>query len=198
MNRVKGDRAVRKILGRLTYANVMATVAVFIALGGAGYAAIKLPKNSVGAKQLRRRAVTPAKLSPASISALAGARGPAGPQGPAGAQGLTGPQGPAGVQGIKGDPGTPATSLLASVSATGQLLGGSGATEAGQVEKAYEVNFDRDVSDCIYQVEVAEPGAKSFTAAYPDEEDGSGVIVETSEKTGSSAQEAFYLAVFCP
>lgn len=39
-----------RIRGKLTYANVMATIAVFIALGGASYAAIKLPKNSVGAE----------------------------------------------------------------------------------------------------------------------------------------------------
>ena len=37
----------RGIRNRLTYANVMATVALFIALGGVSYAAVKLPKNSV-------------------------------------------------------------------------------------------------------------------------------------------------------
>ncbi len=42
---------------RLSYANVMATVAVFIALGGASYAAINLPKDSVGSRQIRKNAV---------------------------------------------------------------------------------------------------------------------------------------------
>jgi hypothetical protein len=79
------------ILDRLTYANVMATVALFIALGGVGYAAIKLPKNSVGTKQLRKGAVTPAKINRAATKALTGARGPAGAPGP---QGPTGPAGP--------------------------------------------------------------------------------------------------------
>jgi hypothetical protein len=77
----------KRILDRLTYANVMATVAVFIARGGVGYAAIKLPKNSVGTKQLKKGAVTPAKISSATAKALSGAQGPAGspgPQGPAG------------------------------------------------------------------------------------------------------------------
>ncbi len=60
---------------RLTYANVMATIAVFIALGGASYAAIKLPKNSVSAKQLKRGAVTPAKLSGGAALALESHRG---------------------------------------------------------------------------------------------------------------------------
>jgi hypothetical protein len=54
---------------RLTYANVMATIAVFIALGGVSYAAIKLPKNSVGAKQLKNNAVTTAKIMDQAVSA---------------------------------------------------------------------------------------------------------------------------------
>lgn len=37
----------------LTYANVMASAAVFIALGGASYAAFKLPNNSVKSKHIK-------------------------------------------------------------------------------------------------------------------------------------------------
>lgn len=48
---------------RLTYANVLATVALFISLGGASYAAIVLPPNSVGTRQLQRGAVTAGSLS---------------------------------------------------------------------------------------------------------------------------------------
>ena len=54
---------------KLSYANVMATVAVFIALGGASYAALKLPKNSVGAKQLKKNAVTTAKIKKEAVTA---------------------------------------------------------------------------------------------------------------------------------
>jgi hypothetical protein len=54
---------------RLTYANVMATVAVFIALGGASYAATQLPKNSVGAKQLKKNAISEAKIKDEAVSA---------------------------------------------------------------------------------------------------------------------------------
>ena len=43
-------------------ANVIAYVALFVALGGTSYAAVSLPKNSVGTTQLRNGAVTPAKL----------------------------------------------------------------------------------------------------------------------------------------
>ncbi len=54
---------------RLTYANVMATIAVFIALGGASYAALKVPKNSVGSKQLKKNAVRTAKVKNEAITA---------------------------------------------------------------------------------------------------------------------------------
>ena len=47
---------------RLNYANVVATLALFIALGGASYAAVELPANSVGSRQLRDGSVTTQKL----------------------------------------------------------------------------------------------------------------------------------------
>ncbi len=69
---------------RLTYSNVIATVALFIALSGVAVAATKLPRHSVGPKQLKRgavtaaalrkKAVTAAKLAPRSV--IAGKLGP--------------------------------------------------------------------------------------------------------------------------
>jgi hypothetical protein len=47
---------------RATYANVTATLALFVALGGGAYAATALPANSVGSRQLKRNAVTTAKI----------------------------------------------------------------------------------------------------------------------------------------
>jgi len=41
---------------------VVACLALLVALGGTGYAAIKLPANSVGTKQLKRGAVTGVKV----------------------------------------------------------------------------------------------------------------------------------------
>jgi hypothetical protein len=43
---------------RPRHATIVAYLALFVALGGTGYAATTLPKNSVGAKQLRTGAVT--------------------------------------------------------------------------------------------------------------------------------------------
>jgi hypothetical protein len=51
---------------QLTYANVIATIALFVALGGAAVAA-GLPKNSVGTNQLKRGAVSAAKLKRAAV-----------------------------------------------------------------------------------------------------------------------------------
>jgi len=95
----------KRFLGRLTYANVMASLALFVALGGVSYAATQLPSNSVGTKQIKKEAVTPAKLSRASKSALTGPAGPTGPTGPTGAAGTPGTPGLQGDKGQKGDPG---------------------------------------------------------------------------------------------
>lgn len=54
---------VTSILDRLTYANVAATGALFVSLGGVSVAAIVIPAHSVGTKQLRAGAITPATLS---------------------------------------------------------------------------------------------------------------------------------------
>lgn len=75
------------------YANVMSTIAVFIALGGTSYAVVKLPRNSVGNAQLRTGAVSSSKVRDGSIAArdlTQSARGGRGPRG------LAGPAGPAG------------------------------------------------------------------------------------------------------
>ena len=48
---------------KVTYANVVATLALFIAIGGASaFAASQLGKNSVGTNQLKKNAVTGAKV----------------------------------------------------------------------------------------------------------------------------------------
>ncbi len=54
---------------RLSYSNVMATVAVFIALGGSTYAATQLKKNSVGPKQLKKNSITTAKIKNQAVTA---------------------------------------------------------------------------------------------------------------------------------
>jgi hypothetical protein len=52
-----------RIRGHLTYANVMATAAVFIALGGTSYAAVKLANNSVKSRHIANGQVKRADLA---------------------------------------------------------------------------------------------------------------------------------------
>ena len=86
---------------RLTFSNVVACTALFIALGGASYAAIMVPRNSVGAAQIKTGAITSNKVKDHSLLAVdfksgqlpKGATGPAGPTGPAGASGAAGAAG---------------------------------------------------------------------------------------------------------
>jgi hypothetical protein len=47
--------------------NLVGWIALFVALGGTGYAAISIPRNSVGAAQIRNRSITPVKLNPSAI-----------------------------------------------------------------------------------------------------------------------------------
>jgi hypothetical protein len=53
---------------RLTYGNVVATLALFIALGGSAYAALRVPPNSVGARQLKASSVTNGKIASGAIT----------------------------------------------------------------------------------------------------------------------------------
>jgi hypothetical protein len=59
----------QRIRTHLSFANVVACLALFIALGGAGYAATKLPRNSVGTAQIKKNAVTTAKLKAKAVTA---------------------------------------------------------------------------------------------------------------------------------
>ena len=54
-----------------TYSEAVATLALFIALGGTGYAVTSLPAGSVGTSQLKNASVTAAKLHSHSVDAAA-------------------------------------------------------------------------------------------------------------------------------
>jgi hypothetical protein len=88
----------KKVRSRLTFANLISCLALFVALGGASYAATQLPKNSIGSKQIKKGSIQLNDLSKGARSHLAGAVGARGPVGQAGHTGQAGPVGPAGPQ----------------------------------------------------------------------------------------------------
>jgi hypothetical protein len=95
-------------LRRPSPALLVSIVALVMAMGGTGYAALNLPKNSIGPKQIKRNAVTSAKVrngslsvddfSATSVAALKGPKGDKGDPGPKGETGPTGVPGPVGPQ----------------------------------------------------------------------------------------------------
>jgi hypothetical protein len=91
-----------RIRSRLTFANVTSVLALFIALGGVTYAAVKLPKNSVGSAQIKNNAVGVSEIKSGAVGTsevknasllaedfAAGQlpKGPPGPEGPRGERG---------------------------------------------------------------------------------------------------------------
>ena len=60
---------------RFTYANVVATIALFAALGGVSYAATTLPKGSVGTDQIQAEAVRTGKVADDAVTAVKLAQG---------------------------------------------------------------------------------------------------------------------------
>jgi hypothetical protein len=74
----------------MRYANITSSLALFIALGGTGYAAIKLPRNSVHANQIAAGAVRSSEVKNHSLKPVDFAMPPQGPKGDKGDTGAPG------------------------------------------------------------------------------------------------------------
>jgi hypothetical protein len=88
--------------------NLVAYLALFLALTSTGYAASSklLPRNSVGSAQVINGSLQKADLNARAAAALRGARGTQGPQGPPGSQGPRGAAGSKGSTGARGATGS--------------------------------------------------------------------------------------------
>jgi hypothetical protein len=172
---------------RLSYANVTATLALFIALGGTSYAVATLPRNSVGSPQIRSGAVKSSEvrdrslhvrdISVAARRSLRGKTGPAGPPGPSG------------------------VAYRAAISSSGARMGGN-ATSSGPVGAgAVVVGFDRDVSACqavatlaaVPGGAVTEPPAGRVTVRP----NGANVEMRTFDVDGTPRDLPFNVVVAC-
>jgi len=106
----------RRLRDHLTYANVMATIAVFVALGGSSYAALSLTgsdirnesltgrdirNGSIRSPDVKNRSLTGADIKVRSIPLNRLARSLRGPAGAAGPAGPAGPPGPGGGRGYQ-------------------------------------------------------------------------------------------------
>ena len=192
----RGGNVLDRIRRRLTYSDVMATIAVFIALGGTSYA-LTLPRNSVGSRELRARSVGASELKSGAVTSrdiknrgihlsdislatresLRGVPGPPGPQGPSG------------------------VTLFATVDAGGGVsqdgVGSTGPSVGNRV-----ISFRRSVAGCAYSATLAKvpggapedplPGA-SITVARS----GDGVLVRTWDPSNSPRWLPFHLIVAC-
>ena len=86
----------------LSASNVLALAALFIALGGSSYAAVKLKANSVTSRAVKDGSLLKRDFKAGVLPATTRVVGSAGATGPAGP---AGPQGEKGDKGDKGDPG---------------------------------------------------------------------------------------------
>lgn len=57
----------KRVRRNLTYANVMATIAVFLAMGGGAYA-LTIPRNSVGSAQIKNGQVKAADIGNGAVN----------------------------------------------------------------------------------------------------------------------------------
>jgi hypothetical protein len=150
---------------RLTYANVMATIAIFIALGGTSYGVVTLNRNSVTSQHIRpgavkrtdlgRNSVVAAKVADGSLLAKDFASG-------ALPQGSTGPQG---VQGPKGDTGTVDTSGFYTKTGSDARFLGIAATAADSelLDGRNSLDFVRDFQTIETETQMALAAGASHT-----------------------------------
>jgi hypothetical protein len=181
-------RLMNRVMNRLTYANVTATMALVLALGGTSYAAMKLPGNSVGSAQIRTGAVGSSEIHDRSIrlqdisratrTSLHGAAGPAGAPGPAGAA---------------------AAKHFAAVSSSGALVRGD-AKSGGRAGSpgTYVVGFAESVSGCAYSATLGTTDGTTVPAGRVTVNDQAGSVgVQTYDANGASADLPFHLIVAC-
>lgn len=176
---------------RLTYANVTATCALFLALGGTSYAAFTLPRNSVGSNQIRAGAVRSSELHNGSITLVdVSRRARAALRGAPGAPGPVGPAGPAGA---------PALRYFEAVSSTGSLVSGT-ATSGGRSTSigSYVIGFAGSTSGCAAVATLGTTDASIAAAGHITTSDQGGRVgVQTYDASGAPADLPFQLIVAC-
>jgi len=162
----------------LSYANVIATLALVFAMSGSAIAAKHYLLNST--KQ----------ISPSLMKKLHGRTGAGGPRGAAGAQGAPGAQGPAGA---KGDPGSPSPSVLASgQSESGDYVLNENNTKSGDetgVGASYATPLPAPLGEGKY--EYLAPGKTSPQCSGPGHAAPGFLCIYSLQSVGVDFEEVF-------
>jgi hypothetical protein len=163
----------------LAYArsNAIALLALFVALGGTSYAAIAIPKNSVGSRQLRNRAVTESKLGKRSVTAA----------------NLNGKS----IAGYVAD--------WAQIGPDGSVFGANPhvtVTVPSPGRGQYFVTWNRRIPPRCFPfssvTNAIQPGYATTIFRGVFAKPFAGVNVQTYDATGALAPEAFSVAIICP
>jgi hypothetical protein len=202
----------------VTYANVVSTLALFIALGGASYAAIKLPKDSVGNRHIKNDAIATDNIKDGAITRDKIRNGAIGsgkvrdgtlreddfnedelPEGEPGRDGLDGRDGFDGRDGPAGPPANPEYWAFANADGTGVRGTAVSVTKSAPPADpgTYVVNFagDRRAScGFIASLDGAAPGFVAVGAGTTEAEDA---IVRTYDNAGAAADRGFHLTARC-
>jgi hypothetical protein len=196
----------RKLRSQLSYSNVVATLALLLAVGGGtAYAAAKIRKSDIGyhavtAPKVDFNAVTASKVRNSSLSGKdlrdSSIRTEDVRNGTLRSEDFAAGQLP---KGDKGDKGDPAADLHGTVSAAGALANGKGVTAVSPGDPGvYTVTFDQDVSKCTVIGTVATTGADDGgTVTGAPNGTAQQVTFRTRDTAGAAAQRPFQFAVFC-
>jgi hypothetical protein len=191
-----------RLRSHLSYANTMATIAVFIALGGTSYAVAQLPRNSVGAKQIRTGAIGKSEIHRSAVrskhirdrslalrdisfaarSSLRGQTGPAGPQGPPG-------------------PGTLYAVAVNSGGGQSRSSAGISGVNHDAFSGSYAVRLERSIEQCYAVASLSDVPGGQTTSPQGGEivtaVAGDTVTVRTRNSSGAVADLPFHLLVSC-
>src|SRR5262245_22149521 len=163
-------------------AMVVACIALAVALGGTGYAAVKLPPNSVTTREVKDGSLLAKDFKAGQLP-----RGPAGPKGEPGAS--SGP------------------TIWAVIDSGGTVVRGKGivsVTKPTLNEGLYNIVTSQDVTGCDALVSIGAPGAATVdtgamggigVSGLPGS--ANGIYVETRELNGRLTNKPFHLVVFC-
>jgi hypothetical protein len=175
--------------------NLVAYLALFLALTSTGYAASSklLPKNSVGSAQVINGSLRTADLSTKARTALKGNRG---------LRGLAGAKGDTGARGATG-PAGPASAYFADVNGSGMIDDASPGVAASRLFAGqYTVTFPNDVSRCGATATIG-LNAHEGTGGVPNSvlvnlNYGDVHVIQVGTYSGATGiDESFHLVVVC-